>query len=126
MYGLLEVDVTTARRELTAHDAYAAHVQAELGIDASQLTNPWHAAGASAASFTAGAVLPVLAMLLPASVRIPATFIVVLLALALTGTVSAHIGGAPRRRAVGRVVLGGALAMTVTFGIGQLVDAVGI
>jgi VIT1/CCC1 family predicted Fe2+/Mn2+ transporter len=117
MYGLLEVDVTTARRELTAHDAYAAHVQAELGIDASQLTNPWHAAGA---------VLPVLAMLLPASVRIPATFIVVLLALALTGTVSAHIGGAPRRRAVGRIVLGGALAMTVTFGIGQLVGAVGI
>jgi VIT1/CCC1 family predicted Fe2+/Mn2+ transporter len=51
---------------------------------------------------------------------------VVLLALAVTGTISARIGGAPRNRAVGRVVLGGAAAMLVTFVIGQLVGAVGI
>jgi vacuolar iron transporter family protein len=101
-------------------------VHAELGIDPSELTNPWHAAGASAASFTVGALLPVLAILLPAGVRIPVTFVVVLLALAVTGTISARIGGAPRNRAVARVVLGGALAMLVTFGIGQLVGAVGI
>jgi VIT1/CCC1 family predicted Fe2+/Mn2+ transporter len=113
-------------RELTAHDAFAAHARAELGIDPSELTNPWHAAGASAASFTVGALLPVLAILLPAGVRIPVTFVVVLLALAMTGTISARIGGAPRNRAVARVVLGGALAMLVTFGIGQLVGAVGI
>jgi VIT1/CCC1 family predicted Fe2+/Mn2+ transporter len=110
-------------REFTAQDAYAAHVRAELGIDPSELTNPWHAAGASAASFTAGALLPVLAILLPAGMRIPVTFVVVLLALALTGTISARLGGAPRNRAVVRVVLGGALAMLVTFGIGQLVGA---
>jgi VIT1/CCC1 family predicted Fe2+/Mn2+ transporter len=124
--GLTPETADQVARELTAHDAYAAHAQAELGIDASQLTNPWHAAGASAASFAVGAILPVLAMLVPASVRIPVTFIVVLLALAVTGTVSAHIGGAPPTRAVGRVVLGGALAMAVTFGIGQLLGAVGI
>jgi VIT1/CCC1 family predicted Fe2+/Mn2+ transporter len=110
---------------LTAGTA-AQVVHAELGIDPSELTNPWHAAGASAASFTAGALLPVLAILLPAGVRIPVTFVVVLLALAVTGTISARIGGAPRNRAVARVVLGGALAMLVTFGIGQLVGAVGI
>ncbi len=118
----------TAQRvalELTAHDAYAAHVHAELGIDPAALTNPWHAAGASAASFTVGALLPVLAILLPAGVRIPVTFVVVLLALAVTGTISARIGGAPRNRAVARVVLGGAAAMLVTFAIGQLVGAVG-
>jgi len=64
----------TARQvacELTAHDAYAAHVHAELGIDPSELTSPWHAAGASAAAFTVGALLPVLSILLPATHRWP-------------------------------------------------------
>jgi VIT1/CCC1 family predicted Fe2+/Mn2+ transporter len=124
--GLTPETADQVARELTAHDAFAAHVHAELGIDPGELTNPWHAAGASAASFSVGALLPVLAILLPAPVRIPVTFVVVLLALALTGTISARIGGAPRNRAVGRVVLGGALAMLVTFGIGQLVGAAGI
>jgi VIT1/CCC1 family predicted Fe2+/Mn2+ transporter len=124
--GLTPETADLVARELTAHDAYTAHVHAELGIDPWDLTNPWHAAGASAASFSVGALLPVLAILLPAAVRIPATFVVVLLALAVTGTISARIGGAPRNRAVARVVLGGALAMLVTFGIGQLVGAAGI
>ena len=124
--GLTLVTADQVARELTAHNAYAAHVHAELGIDPTKLTNPWHAAGASAVSFSVGALLPVLAILLPANVRIPVTFVVVLLALAITGTISARIGGAPRNRAVGRIVVGGALAMLVTFGIGQLVGAVGI
>jgi VIT1/CCC1 family predicted Fe2+/Mn2+ transporter len=112
--------------ELTAHDAFAAHAHAELGIDPAALTNPWHAAAASAVSFTVGALLPILAILLPAGIRIPVTFVVVLLALAGTGTMSARIGDAPQRRAVARVVIGGALAMLVTFGIGQLVGTVGL
>ena len=124
--GLTPETAQQVARELTAHDAYAAHVHAELGIDPAELTNPWHAAGASAASFTVGALLPVLAILLPRRVRIPVTFVVVLLALAVTGTISARIGGAPRNRAVARVVLGGAAAMMVTFAIGQLVGATGI
>ena len=124
--GLTAQTAGQVARELTAHDAFAAHAHTELGIDPGELTNPWHAAGASAASFALGALLPVLAILLPASVRIPVTFVVVLLALAVTGTLSARIGGAPRNRAVARVVVGGALAMLVTFGIGQLVGAVGI
>ncbi|MEO7125017.1 MAG: VIT family protein [Nakamurella sp.] len=124
--GLTAETAAQVARELTAHDAYAAHVHAELGIDPAELTNPWHAAAASAISFTVGALLPVLAILLPAAIRIPVTFVVVLIALALTGTISARIGGAPRNRAVARVVLGGALAMLITFGIGQLVGAVSI
>lgn len=124
--GLTPETAARVAREFTAHDAYAAHVRAELGIDPSELTSPWHAAAASAASFAIGALLPVLAILLPAGVRIPVTFVVVLLALAVTGTISARIGGAPRNRAVVRVVVGGAFAMLVTFGIGQLVGAVGI
>ncbi|GHE08943.1 VIT1/CCC1 transporter family protein [Klenkia taihuensis] len=115
----------TARRvaeELTEHDALAAHVEAELGIDPDELTNPWQAAGASALSFTLGSLLPLAAILLaPTGVRVPVTFVVVLLALALTGAVSATLGGSRVRTAVVRLVVGGAIAMAVTFGIGALV-----
>jgi VIT1/CCC1 family predicted Fe2+/Mn2+ transporter len=114
-------------RELTDHDAFAAHVDIELGIDPDELTNPWHAAYASAIAFTLGSALPLLAILLPpANIRIPTTFVAVLLALALTGTISARLGGANKSRAVLRVVVGGAIAMAVTFGIGQLLGAAGI
>ncbi|MDV7083027.1 VIT family protein [Rhodococcus sp. IEGM 248] len=120
--GLSGDTARTVARELTDHDAFAAHVDVELGIDPDDLTNPWQAAGSSALSFTLGALVPLLAILLPpVHLRIPVAFFAVLVALALTGTVSAALGGAPRTRAVLRVVLGGALAMIVTYGIGQLV-----
>ena len=108
--------------ELTEHDALAAHAEVELGIDPEALTNPWHAAWASMVAFTVGAVLPLLAILLPpAGGRIPLTAISVGVALAVTGWVSARMGGAPVRPAVLRNVGGGVLAMAVTYGIGSLV-----
>ncbi len=111
--------------ELTAKDAFAAHVDIELGIDPQALTNPWHAAGASAVAFTLGSLLPLLAILLPPQgVRVAVTFASVLVALALTGAVSASIGRSRPGPAVTRLVAGGALAMAVTYGIGQLVGAV--
>jgi VIT1/CCC1 family predicted Fe2+/Mn2+ transporter len=120
----------TARKvaeELTAYDVFAAHAEAELGLNPDELTNPWHAALSSAVSFTVGALLPLLAILLPPeSARIPVTMVAVLLALALTGSISAGLGGSSRPRAMARVVIGGALAMAVTYGIGQLADVTGI
>ncbi|MEO6086357.1 MAG: VIT family protein [Umezawaea sp.] len=122
--GLTRETARHVAEELTEHDAFAAHADAELGIDPRALTNPLHAAGASAAAFTLGSLLPLVAILLPpAGARIPVTFVVVLLALALTGAVSAHLGTAAKTAAVVRLVVGGALAMLVTFGIGQLVGA---
>jgi VIT1/CCC1 family predicted Fe2+/Mn2+ transporter len=113
--------------ELTAHDALAAHLSAELNIDQSDIVSPWHAAFASAVSFIVGAVLPMLAILLPPpEVRVPFTFITVLLALALTGALGAWIGGGSRLRAAVRVVLGGALALAATFTIGNLLGATGV
>ncbi len=124
--GLSAATAQRVAEELTAHDAFAAHVDIELNIDPEQLTNPWQAAGASAVSYIIGALLPLIAILLPgASARIPITFAAVLVALTLTGTVSARLGGAPALRAVVRVLIGGALAMLVTFGIGQLVGHFG-
>lgn len=113
----------TARQvalELTEKDALAAHLSAELGIDQDDVVSPWHAATASAVAFTIGGLLPMLTILLPAGARIPVTFIVVLVALAVTGCVAAWIGGSPRGRAMLRVVLGGALALAATFAIGAL------
>ncbi len=123
--GLSPQTARTVAEELTAHDAFAAHIDIELGIDPHELTNPWHAAFSSAVAFTVGALLPLLTiLLLPASTRIPVTFVAVLLALALTGLVSARLGGADARRAVSRVVIGGAVAMAVTFLIGHLFGGV--
>lgn len=125
--GLSAQTAQQVAEELTAGDVFAAHAHAELGIDPDELTNPWHAAVASAIAFGLGALLPVLAIVLPpAAVRIPVTFVVVLLALAATGSLSAHVGGASHGRAVARIVAGGALAMAVTFGIGQLLGAAGV
>ncbi|WP_433063424.1 VIT1/CCC1 transporter family protein [Dactylosporangium sp. CS-033363] len=116
----------TARQvalELTAKDAFAAHADAELHIDPDALTSPWQAAVASAISFALGAALPLLAILLPPpGTRIPIAFVAVVLALTVTGAVSARLGSAGVVRAVSRLVAGGALAMAVTFGIGQLVS----
>ncbi|ATL66057.1 VIT1/CCC1 transporter family protein [Nocardia terpenica] len=124
--GLSPETARQVAQELTAHDAFAAHAEAELGLDPEDLTNPWQAAISSAISFTLGALLPLAAiLLLPASWRIPITFAAVLIALALTGSVSARLGGSSRGRAVVRVVIGGALAMAITYGIGQLAGTVG-
>jgi VIT1/CCC1 family predicted Fe2+/Mn2+ transporter len=73
-------------------------------------------------SFTIGALLPLIAILLPpAFARISVTVAAVLLALALTGWVAARLGGAKALRPILRVTVGGALAMAITFAIGHLV-----
>jgi len=119
--GLDEGLAREVAEALTRQDPLAAHAEAELGIDPHELTNPWQAAVASFVSFTLGALLPLIAVLNPsASWRIPGTVIVVLLALALTGYVSARLGGAVIGRAVARVVAGGIAAMAVTYLIGRL------
>jgi vacuolar iron transporter family protein len=120
----------TARQvalELTEHNALAAHLSAELNIDEEDIVSPWHAAFASAVAFTIGAVLPMLAILLPpAGIRVPLTFATVLVALALTGALGAWIGGGSKARAAVRVVVGGALALAATFTIGNLLGASGV
>ena len=120
--GLSEGLAHQVALELTAHDALRSHLDIELGIDPDELTNPWQAAWASMISFTVGALLPLLTItLLPADLRVVVTLAAVGVALAGTGFVSARIGDAPTRPAVRRVVIGGLLAMAVTYGIGSLV-----
>jgi vacuolar iron transporter family protein len=124
LYEAKGLSVATARTvavELTAQNALAAHVDAELHLDPDDLANPVQAASASAMSFTLGALLPLLAILLPpAPWRVPVTFIAVLIALGAAGLASARIGGGNPRRAAVRVVAGGAVGLAFTYGVGHL------
>lgn len=118
--GLSQATATQVAKELTEHDAFTAHADIELRIDPHNLTNPWHAAFASALSFLVGAAIPLIAITIPPpNMRIAVTFIAVLIALVLTGSLSAHAGDANKMRAVFRVVIGGALAMAITFWVGH-------
>ena len=93
---------------------------------ADDLANPWAAATASAAAFLVGGILPVLTiLLLPSSVRVGATFGVVVGALALTGALGARLGGSAMLRPTLRVVVGGVLALAVTFGLGAALGTSG-
>ncbi|GAA5040558.1 VIT1/CCC1 transporter family protein [Streptomyces siamensis] len=125
--GLSRAVAREAAQQLTERDALRAHARVELGIDPDALTNPWHAAWASFLAFTVGALLPLLAIVLPpAQWRLGVTVLSVLAALVLTGWSSARLGAADARRAVLRNAAGGALAMAVTYAAGSLLGAAGV
>ena len=119
--GLSAGTARTVAVELTAHDALAAHLEAELGLDPEELTSPISAATASAVSFVLGALLPLIAILVPPpGWRVPVTVVAVLVALASTAAISARLSGATLHRALIRVLLGGGIGLAVTYGIGHL------
>ncbi|WP_354567111.1 VIT family protein [Glaciihabitans sp. UYNi722] len=125
--GLASATARSIAVELTAHDALRAHLITELNISEEDVVSAWHAAWVSAVAFTLGSVLPFAAIiLLPLSVRIPVTFAAVIVALAVLGVVGARLGGGPVVRAVVRIVIGGAAALTATFAIGSLLGSSGI
>ena len=120
--GMSEDVARMAAREQMEHDALGIHARMHLGIDPDELTEPWHAGFASFVAFSIGGLIPTLSVLFaPASVRIPFTFVAVVLALATTGVISARVAHSPRTRAIIRNVLGGSVAMAITYGIGTLV-----
>jgi vacuolar iron transporter family protein len=119
--GLTPETAQKVAEELTAHDALGAHLEAELHIDENEVLKPWQAAVASGVAFLAGAVLPMLAILLPPpELRIPITFAATLVALGITGALGAILGRSHWLRPTVRVLIGGTLALAVTFGIGAL------
>jgi VIT1/CCC1 family predicted Fe2+/Mn2+ transporter len=120
----------TARQvaiELTEQDALRAHLSTELNIDPDDVVSPWHAAFSSALAFLIGGILPLLSILLPPEPwRVPITFLAVIVALGITGAISARVGGSPARPAVVRVIVGGAAALAATFGVGTLLGTSGV
>ena len=125
--GLSAETAAKVARELTERDALRAHLDAELNLDPDEVLSPWHAAFASAISFLVGAVLPfATAVFLPGPLKIPVTFVAVLLALAITGAMGGRLGGAPTLRPTIRVLVGGAAALAVTFAIGSWLGGIGL
>lgn len=107
--------------QLMAHDALGAHGRDELGISDTLTARPVQAALASAGTFSVGAVLPLLIVLLvPVSALMWAVSGSSLLFLALLGSLAARAGGASVITAAARVTFWGALAMALTAGVGAL------
>jgi vacuolar iron transporter family protein len=143
----LEVDFAGERRELTeiyvrrgldsslakqvaaqlmAHDALGSHARDELGLSSDTRARPLQAAMASAASFAAGAILPLLvAAWSPDRYLMPCIVVVSLLCLVLLGGWSAKVGGADVRRGALRVTFWSALAMAVTTLVGAVAGSLG-
>ncbi|WP_313812305.1 VIT family protein [Glutamicibacter sp.] len=118
--GLSEHLAQQVAKELTAHDALAAHAEVELGIDPDDLTSPMGAALSSFIAFTIGAAIPLLMVILPFGRPIVNTAIAVVLGLFLTGWISASLGRAPKAPAVVRNVIMGSATMAATYLIGLL------
>jgi VIT1/CCC1 family predicted Fe2+/Mn2+ transporter len=128
IYTQRGLDPALARQvaeQLTANDALAAHARDELGISETMTARPVQAAVASAASFAVGAILPLLVVWLAPEMSLAlAVALTSLFFLALLGTVSARVGGAPMGKAALRVTFWGALAMLATTVVGALFGTV--
>jgi vacuolar iron transporter family protein len=108
--------------QLMARDALGAHARDELGISEITSARPVQAALTSAATFSAGAALPLLvAAISPVTIAVYTVSAASLALLAVLGALGAKTGGAPIARATMRVTFWGALAMAVTAGIGNVV-----
>jgi VIT1/CCC1 family predicted Fe2+/Mn2+ transporter len=109
--------------QLMEKDAIGSHARDELGITDLSQGNPLQAAVYSALSFSAGASLPVLMILLVSQAAImPAVICISLLSLVVLGSISAHAGGASKTKGAIRVLFWGSLAMAVSMGVGSLFD----
>jgi len=118
--GVSRNTATDVALQLTANDAVKAHLSTEFNIDENQISSPTNAALASLGAFTIGGLIPFATIVLsPSNIRLFATGIAVVVALSITGYTSAYAGGAPKMRAILRIVIGGVIAMIATYLIGR-------
>jgi VIT1/CCC1 family predicted Fe2+/Mn2+ transporter len=123
--GVDQVLARQVAQQLMAKDALGAHARDELGISEITTARPLQAALTSAASFSVGAAMPLLMVVVsPKGALVPIVFAASLGFLALLGAIGAKAGGANIWRATVRVTFWGALAMALTAGIGKLVGTV--
>jgi len=110
--------------QLHDHDAISAHARDELGINQDALANPSQAALASAATFSIGAIVPILAALVSHGSKSGSIIVMAsLVTLAISGAIGAMIGGGHKLLAAGRVLVGGGAAMAITALIGHLIGS---
>ena len=120
-HGECETSAQLMTNRAFLQDPLEALVAEQYGIEIEEFTNPWHAAVSSFLAFAVGALFPMITIiLLPASVRIWATVLIVALALLGTGYTSARLGKAPLKNAMIRNLVIGLLTMAVTYAVGQV------
>ena len=119
--GLQKETAMLVAKELTAHDALAAHVRDELGINEITQANPIQAALASGAAFSVGGIFPLLVILFAPLKGIEFwLYGSTILALVLLGAVAARTGGSPIWKAITRITIWGSIAMALSAGVGSL------
>lgn len=124
-HGVSAATAKQVARELTERDALKAHLRMHFNLDPDNINSPWQAAIASLVAFTAGGLVPFLAVLLvPQRYQVIATVLAVVVALVAVGQLSAMASNASHARATTRVVIGGILAMGITYGVGMLFGTV--
>lgn len=120
--GIAPSLATKAASEMMKKDPLLTSVRERFGFDIHEFTSPYAAAVSSMISFPLGSVLPLTAIiLLPTSIKIIATFISVVVALAITGFIAAVLGNSNRKKSVLRNTVSGVITMLVTYGIGILI-----
>jgi VIT1/CCC1 family predicted Fe2+/Mn2+ transporter len=129
IYQQRGLDAALARQvagQLMAHDALGAHARDELGISETFTARPIQAAMVSAASFAAGAAVPIaVTAFAPERLTIPLVAGTSLALLAFLGGLAAHVGGAGVKIGAVRVLFWGALAMAITAGVGAMFGGAG-
>ena len=119
--GLKKETAMQVALELTAHDALAAHVRDELGINEITQANPIQAALASGAAFSVGGVLPLLVILfVPLKGMEYWLYGFTILSLVLLGATAAKTGGSNIVKAITRITIWGTIAMALSAGVGAL------
>ena len=125
--GLKPNIAETVATEFTEANAFMAHAEADLHIDPNHLINPWKSVVASSISFVLSALIPLSAiMLCPQTYSVLAVFVSVIIALTITGTLTAKISGANTLRSTLRIVIGGTIAMVATYIAGILFRVAGV
>ena len=110
---------------LSKHDDLGAHARDELGITETSTAKPVQAASASAGSFIAGGLAPLMAVVFaPAAIALPTLVAVTIVMLVVLGAAGAQAGGAPMVPGALRVTIWGSIAMAITFAVGHLFHAV--
>lgn len=118
------LDYDLARKvaeQLTAKDVIRAHARDELGIDMDELANPLQAAVVSALAFTVGALIPLAAgaFIADHQTRLVCVAAAAAAGLAAFGLLGSAMGGAKLIVGALRVLVGGLLAMAITYGVGR-------
>lgn len=119
--GMTKKTALQVAKEVTKKEPLKAHLRMHFGIDPDDISSPMQAAIASLVAFTVGGLVPFVAMVFsPEEWRVWATIISVAVALTATGYFSALAGEAARGRAIARILVGGLLAMIITYFVGVL------